>query len=383
MGHVQRLGDKRYRARYRGPDGRERSKVFRRKLDADRWLATQSADVARGAWVDPTLGRMTLEEWSKRWESGLHDLRPTTLELNLGVVRNHLLPRFGDWQLAQISTADVKAMVADDLSAGASTSSVRRRVLVLRSVLAGAVAEGRLARNPCDGVKLPPERTRKMRVLDADQVHALAEAFPVHYQPLIYTAAYVGLRWGELAGLRVGKVDPLRRTIVVDEQLVDVNGVQHFGPPKTRAGVRTVTMPAAVAELLAVHMGTDPVRASGLVFPTVTGQPMRRGNFRTLWVKRVDEVLAGTALAGLVFHELRHTAASLAIAEGAHPMTVKERLGHSSITVTIDRYGHMFPAQDQALAEALDQTFRESRAARSRHEAASVGRLRRSGADHA
>lgn len=107
-------GEGRHRARYRGPDGRERSKVFERKIDAERWLATQAADVARGAWVDPDLGRITFDEWVERWEQGLHGVRVTTLELNLGVVRNHLLPRFGRWPIAKITTSDVKAMVAED-----------------------------------------------------------------------------------------------------------------------------------------------------------------------------------------------------------------------------------------------------------------------------
>ena len=302
---------------------------------------------------------------------------PTTRELNLGVVRNYLLPRFGGWRLARISPSDVAEMVTADIAAGLSSSTVRRHVIVLRLVLQAAVVDGRIGRNPCVGVKLPPERSREMRVLDAGQVHELARAFGDHYGSLIYTAAYVGLRWGELAGLRVAKVDPLRRTILVDEQLLDVNGKLSSGPPKTRAGVRTVTMPGAVAELLGSHLATPPVRHSGLVFPTVTGLPLRRSNFRTLWRRHVDATFNGTDLQTLVFHELRHTAASLAIAEGAHPMTVKDRLGHSTINVTIDRYGHMFPAQDQALAKALDRTFRDSLAARMRHEEASVARLRR------
>ena len=218
---------------------------------------------------------MTFAEWVTRWEVGLHDLRPTTRELNLGVVRNHLLPRFGGWPLARIATSDVAGMVTADIAAGLSSSTVRRHVIVLRLVLEAAVVDGRIGRNPCVGVKLPPERSRDMRVLDAGQVHELARVFGDHYGSLIYTAAYVGLRWGELAGLRVTKVDPLRRTILVDEQLLDVNGKLSWGPPKTRAGVRTVTMPGAVAELLGSHLATLPVRRSGLVFPTVTGLPRR------------------------------------------------------------------------------------------------------------
>ena len=194
MAHVQRLASRRYRARYRAPDGKERSKVFDRRVDAERWLSTQTADVARGQWIDPAFGRMTFAEWVKRWEASLHDLRPTTRELNLGVVRNYLLPRFGGWPLARIATSDVAEMVTADIAAGLSSSTVRRHVIVLRRVLEAAVVDGRIGRNPCVGVKLPPERSRDMRVLDAGQVHELARAFGDHYGSLIYTAAYVGLR---------------------------------------------------------------------------------------------------------------------------------------------------------------------------------------------
>jgi integrase len=108
------------------------------------------------------------------------------------------------------------------------------------------------------------------------------------------------------------------------------------------------------------------------------GLQMRRSNFRRLWRRAVDGVFAGTDLEGLVFHELRHTAAALAIGHGAHPVTVKERLGHSSIQMTMDRYGHLFPSQDQALAQAQNATLRESLVARVWHESGTVSRLRRS-----
>src|SRR5206468_12346069 len=119
------------------------------------------------------------------------------------------------------------------------------------------------------------------------------------------------------------------------------------------------------------------VQHSGLVFPTPSGTPMRRSNFATLWRRVVDGtpkrpgVLAGTDLEGLVFHELRHTAAALAIAQGAHPLAIRERLGHSSITVTMDRYRGLSPRLDEAVAQGLDGVLRDSLAAHPRPETAS------------
>ena len=97
MPHIEdrRAQGRGWRARYRAPDGRERSKSFRRRMDAERWLATQTADIARGAWFDPALGRMSFAEWVKLWEKTLTELRPTTKALNLHVARKYLVPRFG------------------------------------------------------------------------------------------------------------------------------------------------------------------------------------------------------------------------------------------------------------------------------------------------
>jgi integrase len=362
-GSIDKRGSGRWRARYYAADGRQRSRTFDRKLDAERWLATQGADVVRGEWTDPTLGRMTFAEWVEVWRTTTAALRPTTIALNEGVLRNYLLPRFGGRPLGRISASDVRAMVAEDVAgATLSNSAVRRHVLVLSAILGAAVLDGRIGRNPCAGVPMPPESRREMRFLEADDVALLADAIrPTHYRPLILTAAYVGLRWGELAGLRLDRVDLLRRRIRVDQQLVEIGGRVEFGPPKTRAGVRTVSLPRALVDVLGEHFATPAIQASGMAFPTPSGGLMRRSNFRRVFRRACAEAeFDGGPLDGLVFHELRHTAAALAIAQGAHPLAIRERLGHSSITVTMDTYGGLFPRIDEEIAEGLDAVLRDS-----------------------
>jgi len=367
-------------ARYRTPGGSERSKSFDRRADAERWLTGQEASKLTGGWVDPALGRMTFEEWVERWDRSTVDLRPTTRALNLGIVRNYLIPRFGRWPLSKITAADVRAMVAEEVVAGTlSPSAIRRHAIVLGTILGTAVEDGRLARNPVRSVKLPPEDSRRMRFLEGAELATLAEAHPAFYRPHVLTAGYVGLRWGELVGLALDHVDLLRRTIRVDRQLVEVSGAVSFGQPKTKAGIRTVTMPAALGEILAQHFASPAVRSSGLAFPGPKGAPLRRSNFRRVWSKaRTRAGFDGGPLDGLVFHELRHTAAALAIAQGAHPLAIRERLGHSSITVTMDRYGGLFPRLDEAIAEGLDEVLRVSLAGPMRDEDGTVPHLRRS-----
>jgi len=359
MAHIekrQRAGSDstRWRARYRGPDGKERSKTFVKKSDAERWLATQQASVAQGAWIDPSEGRITLAEWVTVWEGTLAHLRPRTKELNVGVARNYLVPRFGAWPLDKITTASVQAMLTEELAEGRlSNSAIRRHVMVLAQVLDGAVRDGRLGVNVARNVKLPPEHSREMRFLKADEVMLLANTIEPFYRPMVLTAAYVGLRWGEITGLAVEKVNVPAGTMRIDRQLQEIGGQMTFTPPKTRSGIRTVSVPPTLMRILKSHFATKQVRESGLAFPSVQGKPLRNPSFRRVWLRAVRDA----GFKGFVFHELRHTAAALAIAQGAHPMAIKERLGHASITTTLDRYGGLFPSLDRAIATGLDLTL--------------------------
>lgn len=365
MAHVKKLDSGRWRARYRTPDGSARSKTFDRRVDAERFLSGVVVSQARGEWVDPSLGRVTFAEWSERWASTVVDLRPATLARDLGIVRNHLVPRFGAVPLSKITTADVRAWVASMTAAGdRSPATVRKAGQVLSKVMAGAVADGLIARNPCEGVRLPAEPSREMRFLTAAEVAELAEATAEHYRTLVLAAAYLGLRWGELAGLRTERVDLLRRQVHVVEQLTEVGGRLEVGPPKTAAGRRAVSVPAFLAELLEAQLA-ERAEPAGLVFPAAEGGPMRRSNFsRRAW--RTATRRAG--FEGLRFHDLRHTAVALAIGQGAHPKAIQERMGHSSITTTLDRYGHLFPSLDEQIAEGLDAVWRQVPASSSRPE---------------
>ena len=383
MAHVERRGQGRWRARYRGPDGRERSKTFDRRSDADRWLASIEVSKARGEWVDPALGRQTFASWAEEWSASIVDLRPSTLNRDLGIVRVHLLPRFGSVPLARITNSMVRSFVSDTLATGEhSPATVRKMGQILTKVMRGAVETGLIARSPCEGLRLPAEPRREMRFLTAEQVTALAEAAGHDAATLIYTAAYAGLRWGELAGLRVERVDLLRRTIIVVEQLNEITGKLSWGPPKTAAGRRAVSIPAALTQMLEAQVGRPEVGRSGLVFPTPLGEPMRRSNFaRRVWAPATQR----TGLEGLRFHDLRHTAVALAIGQGAHPKALQERMGHSSVTVTLDRYGHLYEGLDGQIADGLDRVLRTSRgltAARTSSQDASTNACDDEGAGH-
>lgn len=362
MGWIRRpRHGRRWEARYRGSDGRERSRSFRTKGEAQRFLAGVEAQVQRGEWRDPALARTTLHEWAEEWMATTVHVRPATRALYECLLRCHALPRFGPCQLGRITPVDVRAWLAELGSAGLSPSTVRKAFRVLSRALGAAVECGLIGHSPCVSVKPPPEPSHEMRFLNAQEVAELAAAIGPDYEVLVYTAAYTGLRWGELAGLRRKRVDLIRRTIAVVEQLTEVNGTLAFGPPKTKAGQRRVAVPRFVVEHLERQRAerSEP-GADGLVFPAAEGGPMRRSNFgRRAW----QPARRAVGLDGLRFHDLRHTAVALAIEAGAHPRALMERLGHSSITVTLGRYGHLLPGQDEAIADRLDRAHRGREAA--------------------
>jgi len=185
-------------------------------------------------------------------------------------------------------------------------------------------------------------------------VELLADAIDDQYRALIYLLAYGGLRWGEAVAVRRRRLDLTRSRVEVTESLADVACTVHFGPTKTYEH-RTVVLPSFVRDQLAEHVsrqGTTDLEA--LVFRSPNGGPLRYSNFR-----RRDWLPAARSAdipEGLRIHDLRHTCAALLIAEGAHPKAIQEHLGHSSITVTMDVYGHLFPSQMEELATRLDRS---------------------------
>jgi integrase len=195
-------------------------------------------------------------------------------------------------------------------------------------VLSSAAEAGAIKANPCANIKIGRAARREMVFLTADEVEALADTIIEPYGTLVRFAAYTGLRAGEIAALRVGRLDMLRRRVEVAEPLSIVPG--HglvFGPTKNYQR-RTVPLPAFLADELAQHLASHGIDV----------QPR--------------------------FHDLRHTCVALLIAEGAHHLTIMRRLGHSSVQVTLDTYGHLFPELEEDVTQRLDAVGRAARSRR-------------------
>jgi integrase len=341
-----------YRARWREASGRERVRTFARATDARRFLVEVEDSKLRGAYVPPEAGRVGLAEWAERWYRTTAGLKPGTRRTYRQLLDNQVLPHFGTATLAGIDALAVREWVAALVEGGLSPSRVRNAHQVLSQVLAAAVEGGRLARNPAAGVRLPKAVEREMLFLDASQVEQLADAIGSHYRVLIYFLAYTGLRFGEAVALRTKRLDLLRGRCEVVESATEVGSALVWGPTKTDER-RTVRPPRFLVELLAAHLAGRPHGPEDLVFTAPLGGPLRERKFLH------GQLKPAARRAGLPdtlrAHDLRHTAASLLIREGASVKAVQRSLGHKSAVMTLDRYGHLWPDELEDLADRLDR----------------------------
>lgn len=358
MGSIRRAPRSgRWEARFRDALGRQRSKTFDSKGAARAYLNAVETEIERGDWIDPNAGRISLAEYVEHWTQAEAHLRPSSRANLDSRLRLHILPAFGDQPLNAITPVDVRSWVAglsDCLSPGSVASTYR----TLARILTTAQIDGLIRRTPCVGVRLPKQTGHtEMHFLTPTEVARLADAVEDRYRSLIYTAAYTGMRWGELAGLRVHRLDFDAATVRVVEAQTEFNGYVELGPTKTGAH-RTISLPPFLVAMLRAHVDAY-ASTDGAVFTSAEGTAVRR-NFYDRHFKKA--VRFAELPPKLRFHDLRHTCAALLIAQGAHPKEIQERMGHSTIRLTFDRYGHLFPSLDSRLRDGLEAAFREAAA---------------------
>jgi len=279
----------------------------------------------------------------------------------------YVVPEFGLWRVGDVNRASVRTWLSRLQSDGLSPSRTRQARSALSSVLEHAVDAGALRANPARGVKVSGNSDREMLFLDAGQVSRLvdeAERVEKESGALVLLLAFSGLRWGEAAALRRGRCDLLRSQIHIREAVSEVSGHMHFGETKT-GKARTVVLPGFLRDRLAAHLAaqdTDDPRA--FVFADSKGGPLRISNWRyRVWRSACE---ASSMPEGLRIHDLRHTAASLAVSAGANVKAVQRMLGHSSASLTLDRYSHLFTEDLEALADRRDEAFSQQNASYTR-----------------
>lgn len=343
-----------WRARWRDATGRQRAKTFTRKADAQAWLHTVATDDNAATPAAP----VSVAELADQWLAASPNLAPTTVDTYRRDLDRYILPAFGSRRADTVTAAAIQTWLGTELDTYAP-SSVHRHYRTIRRMYAWAIAAGLARSNPCDGVNPPRIVRQDVEVFTVEQVEAIAANITPRYRAMILVAAYGGLRLGEVTGLRRRDVDGASVMVVgqVQKQV-------RTGTTKTLSSRRRVALPASVAAELAAHL--DRYTGPGdddLVFVNQLGKPIGHSWRGSVWAPACVKAGMGKraikngkpSYAGVPKpHNLRHTMASLAITAGAHPKVIQQRLGHSSITVTMDTYGHLFAGVDEALADDLD-----------------------------
>lgn len=344
---------KRWRARYVDQNGREVARGFARKVDAQRWLDGVTSTIVTGDYVAPGAGTITVATMHKQWENAQGHVKETTKAARASAWRAHVRDRWGDVQLVDVMTSDVEAWVSE-LAEKRSAATIENAVGVLRMVCAAAVKDRRLARNPCVDVKLPDREHTDRAYLTHAQVDLLARQMG-DAGTVVRFLAYTGLRYGEMAALRVQDFDMLRRRVQIQRSVTEVSGKLVWGTPKN-SEKRSVPFPKFLSDPLATLM-EDKGRAD-LVFTAPAGGVLRIATFRTRVFKPAVAALveADADFPKATLHDLRHTAASLAISAGANVKAVQTMLGHKSAVLTLDTYADLFPDDLEAVAAALDKS---------------------------
>lgn len=377
MGHVLKTEAGTYRANWRDPAGRQKAKTFKTKKEANAYLAEVESAMNHGDYIDPRAGKIRFGTYAERWLSA-RTVEARTAERTLSLMRTHVLPQWADWPVSRIDHLAVQEWITD-LGRTLAPGTVTKCLSVLQMILATAVRSRVIAVNAAEGVKVAGSRkpTNEPATISREAFFGkLLPALPPEHRAIVCTAAGAGLRWGECAGLAWGAVDLEHGRLRVVQVAVETPGAVVVRPyPKSRAGVRSVPLPRFVVDALKTQR-----RDGELVFPSHTGTPQRRANFRKrVWLpalvragllgavvqlgehryravrpdrngvdqateftteREAVEHVALRAHGGLRFHDLRHSYASWLVTDGVPVNVVQKVMGHEQASFTLNRYTH-------------------------------------------
>lgn len=352
---------KRWRVRYRTPERNQTDKRgFKTKREAEAFAATVEVSKMRGEYVAPSSARVTVGKLGPAWlDRQRGHLKPSGYGPMEAAWRLRVQPRWGDIALGDIRPTAVQQWISD-LGRGTpgakavGASVVKRTHHVFSGILADAVRDNLIARSPAAGVKLPRTSRKRPVYLTHQQVATLAAAAG-EYEGLVLLLAYTGLRWGEAIGLHVRDLDMLRRQATISENAVQSVKQIYVGTPKAHKQ-RTVPLPGFLLPYLARQY--EGKNRDDLLWSGDDSGHLRRPHPISGWFAKA---VAESGVPRTTPHDLRHTAASLAVSAGANVKAVQKMLGHASAAMTLDIYADLFDDDLEAVATALhDARSRES-----------------------
>jgi integrase len=336
-------------------------KTFRRLADARAWRAATRLALRDGTIAAPT--RVTLREAAEQWleaaEAGIVRTRsgerykPSALRSYRNSLEIKVMPALGQLRLSAVTRTAIQDLVDRLVAEGLAASTVRNSVLPLRAIYRRAIARAEVMQNPTQGLALPAVRGRRERVARPAEARALIEALELPERAIYATALYAGLRCGELQGLRWQDVDFDHGVIRVERSWDRTAGAIE---PKSRSGRRRVPLAAPLRNQLIEQRLRQPPTAGEIVFPNRAGVPFSPG-----WAAvRALATWEKVGLERIGLHECRHTYAAFMIAAGVNAKALSTYMGHSSITITLDRYGHLMPGAEEEAAQMLGAYLGES-----------------------
>jgi integrase len=347
-----------YEVRLRRPSGREYARTFATQREARAFEASERATKHHGSWIDPSGGSITFEDWAWRWLQSDVAKAPGTQATDASIIRSALIPALGSCSLNSIGPLDIQDLVVRWCKT-AKPRTVRRRYATLSAILNDAVDKELIGRSPCRGIRLPPISPARHTIVGPREVERLAAELPAQYRTMLYLGATLGLRVGEVAGLRVSSVEFARRTLAVTESVGEAAGRLFTKGPKTAAARRTIPLPAPIVIMLRKHIehycGWD---ANDHLFTAPGGGALRPNHFRArVW----RPACRRAGLDGLGFHDLRRSAATVMVANGVSVRDAQQILGHSDPRLLLAVY-----------AQATEAGMRSATAAAALHFAPTV-----------
>ncbi|XVV03695.1 tyrosine-type recombinase/integrase [Actinosynnema sp. CA-248983] len=365
FGNVRKLPSGRFQASYIGPDGKRHPapETFATARDAERWLVHVESAIERREWTNPGRAKVHLVDYAEAWISERPKLRPRTVQLYRWLLGKYIAPHLGKVELGRLDTPMIRKWRADLLAGGVSETMAAKAYRLLRAVLMTATNEDKiLSRNPCQVAGAGGESPDERPVLTVAQVFDLAARMADRrYRAFVLVAAFCTLRWGEITALRREDIAPDGSWIRVVGAFVELPGRGLvYGPPKSRAGKRRVTVPVAIRRELVDHLKEFTASAADAwVFTGKRGNPLRRGDFnpRSGWKAAVKAI----GVPHLHFHDLRHTGNTLAARTKVSTKDLMARMGHDSSRAALI-YQHATAEADRELAAGLDALIEGERA---------------------
>ena len=379
----------RYKVYWRDGDGRQKAKTMGTKIkDARAFREEMRVLVRSGDSVDPLEGKVLVATAAERWLHTKSSNKPKTYATYSSDIK-HVTERFGRQQLASVRRQHVQVWVSDLAAKGVGPATIRKAWAALHGILEDAVLAGILSRNAASKIKLPPESPGRAgtKALTPEQVDLLASSIDPRYRALVLVASYLGLRWAECAGLRRGDVNLQQRTMRVARSLSEVGGNLPATYDAIRAGnlytvgtknerVRVLLVPNFLCHELESHLQTF-ASDEGWVFCSPQGGPLRANVYRRIFLPALlssgldpklclcdSDNCARRHVPLHRFHDLRHTAASIAGSPSYGAATAKlvqELLGHSTQQITTETYSHLYPQDFERLSARLDLVYEQAR----------------------